>query len=42
MRKEEARRAGEYDRWAKKHPNDARIMGGSLQQQTATADVRKV
>ena len=21
---------GEYDRWAKKHPNDARMMGGFL------------
>jgi hypothetical protein len=32
MKKEEARRAvlGEYDRWAKKHPNDARMMGGFL------------
>ena len=30
MKKEEARRAvlSEYDRWAKKHPNDARMMGG--------------
>src|SRR5215469_14481656 len=28
MKKEEARRAvlSEYDRWAKKHPNDARMM----------------
>jgi hypothetical protein len=32
MKKEEARRAvlSEYDRWAKKHPNDARMMGGLL------------
>jgi hypothetical protein len=32
MKKEEARRAvlGEYDRWAKKLPNDARVMGGFL------------
>jgi hypothetical protein len=32
MKKEEARRAAlsEYDRWAKKHPNDARMMGGFL------------
>ena len=32
MKKEEARRAvlSEYDRWAKKHPNDARTMGGFL------------
>ena len=32
MKKEEARQAvlGEYDRWAKKHPNDARMMGGFL------------
>ena len=32
MKKEEARRAvvSEYDRWAKKHPNDARMMGGFL------------
>ena len=32
MKKEEAKRAvlSEYDRWAKKHPNDARIMGGFL------------
>ena len=32
MKKEEARRAvlNEYDRWAKKHPNDARMMGGFL------------
>jgi hypothetical protein len=30
--KKEARRAvlSEYDRWAKKHPNDARMMGGFL------------
>jgi hypothetical protein len=30
MKKEEARRAvlSEYDRWAKKHPNDASMMGG--------------
>jgi hypothetical protein len=30
MKKEEARQAvlGEYDRWAKKHPNDASMMGG--------------
>src|SRR5262245_30510428 len=30
MKKEEARRAvlSEYDRWAKNHPNDARMMGG--------------
>jgi hypothetical protein len=29
MKKEEAKRAvlSEYDRWAKKHPNDARMMG---------------
>jgi hypothetical protein len=28
MKKEEARRAilGEYDKWAKKHPNDAKVM----------------
>jgi hypothetical protein len=32
MKKEEAKRAvlSEYDRWAKKHPNEARIMGGFL------------
>jgi hypothetical protein len=32
MKKEEARRAvlSEYDRWAKKHPNDASMMGGFL------------
>jgi hypothetical protein len=32
MKKEEARRAvlSEYDRWAKKHPNDASVMGGFL------------
>ena len=32
MLKEQARRAvlGEYDGWAKKHPNDARMMGGFL------------
>jgi len=32
MNKEEARRAvlGEYDRWAKQHPDDASIMGGFL------------
>ena len=32
MKKEEARRAvlSEYDRCAKKHPNDARMMGGFL------------
>jgi hypothetical protein len=32
MKKEEARRAvlSEYDRWAKKHPNDASVMGGLL------------
>jgi hypothetical protein len=32
MKKEEARRAvlGEYDKWAKKHPNDATMMGGFL------------
>ena len=32
MNKEEAGRAvlGEYDRWAKQHPNDASIMGGFL------------
>jgi hypothetical protein len=32
MKKEEARRAvlSEYDRWAKKHPNDTRMMGGFL------------
>ena len=31
-KKEEARQAilGEYDRCAKKHPNDARMMGGFL------------
>jgi hypothetical protein len=31
MKKEEARRAvlNEYDRWAKNHPNDASMMGGS-------------
>ena len=32
MKKEEARQAviSEYGRWAKKHPNDARMMGGFL------------
>ena len=32
MKKEDARRAilSEYDRWAKKHPNDATMMGGFL------------
>jgi hypothetical protein len=32
MKKEEARRAvlSEYDRWSKKHPNEARMMGGFL------------
>jgi hypothetical protein len=32
MKKEEARRATlkEYDKWAKKHPNDAIVMGGFL------------
>ena len=32
MKKEETRRAvlSEYDRWAKKHPNDATMMGGFL------------
>ena len=32
MKKEEARQAvlGEYDRWAKKHPNKASMMGGFL------------
>ena len=32
MKKEEARRAvlSAYDSWAKKHPNDARMMGGFL------------
>src|SRR5262249_12057936 len=32
MKKEEAKRAvlSEYDRWAKKHPKDARMMGGFL------------
>jgi hypothetical protein len=32
MKKEEARRAvlSEYDRWAKKHPNKASMMGGFL------------
>jgi hypothetical protein len=32
MKKEEAKRAvlSEYDRWAKKHPNDAKMMGGFL------------
>jgi hypothetical protein len=32
MKKEEARRAvlSEYDRWSKKHPNDAKVMGGFL------------
>ena len=32
MNKEESRRAvlSEYDSWAKKHPNDARMMGGFL------------
>ena len=32
MKKEEARRAvlSEYDKWAKKHPDDAIIMGGFL------------
>jgi hypothetical protein len=32
MKKEEVRRAvlSEYDRWAKKHPKDASMMGGFL------------
>jgi hypothetical protein len=32
MKQEEARRSvlSEYDSWAKKHPNDARMMGGFL------------
>ena len=32
MKKEEARRAvlSEYDKWAKKHPDDAAMMGGFL------------
>ena len=32
MKKEEARRAvvSEYERWAKKYPNDARMMGAFL------------
>jgi len=32
MKKEEARRAvlSEYDRWTKKHPKDASMMGGFL------------
>jgi hypothetical protein len=32
MKKEEARRAvvSEYERWAKKHPNDAKMMSGFL------------
>jgi len=32
MKKEDAKRAvlSEYDRWAKKHPNDARMMGGFM------------
>jgi hypothetical protein len=32
IKKEEARRAvlSEYDSWAKKHPNDASMMGGFL------------
>ena len=32
MKKEEARQAvlGEYDRWAKQHPNHARMMGRFL------------
>jgi hypothetical protein len=32
MKKEEARRAilSEYDRWAKKHPDEAIMMGGFL------------
>jgi len=32
MKKEEARREvlSEYDSWAKKRPNDARMMGGFL------------
>jgi hypothetical protein len=32
MKKEAARQTvpSEYDRWAKKHPNDASIMGGYL------------
>ena len=32
IKKEEARRAvlSEYDRWAKKHPDDAIMMGGFL------------
>jgi hypothetical protein len=32
MKKEEAKRVilGEYDKWAKKHPNDAKMMGGFL------------
>jgi hypothetical protein len=29
MNKEEAR-LSEYDRWAKKHPNEASVMGGFL------------
>ena len=32
MKKQDAKRAvlSEYDRWAKKHPNDARMMGGFM------------
>jgi len=32
MKKEDAKRAvlSEYDRWVKKHPNDARMMGGFM------------
>jgi len=32
LKKEKARREvlSEYDSWAKKHPNDARMMGGFL------------
>ncbi|MGC2076434.1 MAG: hypothetical protein WA728_10465 [Xanthobacteraceae bacterium] len=32
VKKEDARRAilSEYERWAKKHPDDATIMGGFL------------
>ncbi len=47
MKKEEARREvlREYDRWAKKHPNDASIMGGFRffqYLQNARSDLRAV
>ena len=36
VKKDEARRAvlSEYDRWAKKHPNKASMMGGFLSSDT--------